>query len=321
MVTSTSDKNILIILSNEAFLPRTGAGRFTPELATWTTIHEPSSSRHRPRRSQPRHGEKPPRREDEEDEGEEEEDTGPSAEEFHREHKLTGVDAYELVHMWVAFYQYLKCSVTIASPRGGPVAMDPYSQQMLESEEKLRVKIKSDTEFWRKVTHTIPLSWINPRQYDLVLVPGSHAALYDLVEDKHVSRTIAEVYCNRGYLAAIGHGVASLLNVRYKPPKTKKSDRTSTSSEYEYLLSNKRCCCPTKEEEKKSKVDEFLPYFLEEKLESRNAEIENRDAFAANVVNDERIITAQNTASTKKFIQTIVECLGFSKEHIKDILN
>lgn len=55
-------------------------------------------------------------------------------------------------------------------------------------------------------------------------------------------------------------------------------------------------------------LGEELPFMPEDKLEELGAQVETKDAFKPFVVvADERLITAQNSQSSMKFVQTIKE--------------
>lgn len=68
----------------------------------------------------------------------------------------------------------------------------------------------------------------------------------------------------------------------------------------------------TNDEEKELK--EELPFFVEEKMEQLGAKVETESPFKPNVVVEERrLITAQNPQSAKKFAEKIYEALESSR--------
>lgn len=270
-------KKVLILLTNEAFLPKSGRGRYSSELASWTTIHE---------------------------------STYASVEEFTKTHKWTGVDAYEVAYFWLAFRRHLNCDVTFCSPRGGSVSLDPTSYEQVENDSKLCERLKNDKEFMSSISHTYPVKWINAEEYDVVLIPGRHGAMFDLTECRDISCCISRVYENGGWVGAIGHGVSALLNVK---------SSSSASSSHEYLISNKHLTCPSNAEEREKRFDEFLPFLIEEKCRERGAKVETSKPFSPHVVTDERLITGQSSPSIKQFISKFAEHLG-KHEDIKDLI-
>jgi len=217
-----------------------------------------------------------------------------SEKDFTREHQPTGVDVFELGYMWLHLHKEYKMELVFTTPRGGPVAADPKSVDRMEKDSKLRDKLKDEREFIAKMGHTLPISWIKPEEFKLVILLGSHGAMFDLPEHDDVACAITEIYRKNGYVAAIGHGIAGLMNVR----KERRGD---------YLIKGKKITCPTKDEEREVGYDSFLPYMLEDRLKERGANIQNKKAFESNVVVDERLITAQNAPSVQEFVKKIGE--------------
>ena len=277
-------KKVLILLTNEAFLPKSGRGRYS-ELASWTTIHETAGG------------------------------SFASAEDFTKMHKWTGVDAYEVAYFWLAFRRHFNCEVTFCSPRGGSVSLDPSSYELVESDSKLCDRLKNDKEFMSSISHTYPVKWINPEEYDVCLIPGRHGAMFDLTECREVSSCIARIYENGGWIGAIGHGVSALLNVKSSSSSSSEQQQSSSN----YLISNKRVTCPSNAEEREKRFDEYLPFLIEEKCRERGAKVDTSKPFAPHVVVEERLITGQSSPSIKQFISKFADHLGKS-ENIKDLI-
>lgn len=272
-----TEKNALVILTNEAFLPRGGKGRYSWVDDQWSTIHDPSAA-----------------------------DQPESAlqEAFTRTHRLTGIDALEVGYFWLILKRHLNMNVTFCSPRGGAVAVDPTSFDMAQRDEKLKDKVRNDKEFMEKLTHTLPIRWVDPSEYSICLIPGRHGALFDLPECREVEKCIETIWENDGHVCAIGHGVAALLNVK--------------SKQGEYLLKNKRVTCFSNAEEKEKRFDDFLPYLLEDKVRERGAHVDTTKPFTPHVIVDDEnnLITAQSFPSIKQFMQKIAEKTQTSNKNI-----
>lgn len=218
-----------------------------------------------------------------------------SMDDFAKGHQPTGVDVFELGYLWMHLHKQYKMELIFATPRGGPVAADPMSVERIEKDSNLRDRLKEERDFIARMGHTLPISWVKPEEFKLVIIVGSHGAMFDLPEHDDIACAIGEIYNRNGYVAAIGHGVAGLLNVRQE------------RGQGEYLIKNKRITCPTKEEERQMGVENYLPYMLEERLKERGARIDNKKAFESNVQFEERLITAQNAPSIKEFVEKINE--------------
>jgi len=277
----TTDKSALVILTNEAFLPKGGKGRYQPSDDQWATVHDPKQ------------GGNPTELEAT----------------FTRTHRLTGIDALEVGYFWLVLKRHMNIDVTFCSPRGGAVAVDPASFEMAQKDEKLKDHLRTDSEFMEKICHTLPIKWIDPTEYSIVLIPGRHGAMFDLPECDTVEEVIETIYENNGWICAIGHGVSALLNVQTK--------------QGEYLLKNKRITCYTNAEEKEKRFDDFLPFLLEDKVRERGAQIDTTKPFTPHVVVSEhdRLITAQSFPSIKQFMQKITEKTMAGKNKALDIEN
>ena len=213
----------------------------------------------------------------------------------------TGVDVFELAHIWETLRHQMNCSVDFASPRGGPTAADPLSVEKMRKDEKLRKKINDDRELIEAMGHTYPLEWIKPEDYNCIVIPGCRGAMFDLPESRQLENLIAQVYeREKGLICTIGHGAAALINVKKQQSN-------------EYLVKNRKMTCFSDREEKEMQMDRILPFMIEDRLKERGAKIEIAEPNKSKVVVDERLITAQNSQSIKEFVQQIAENMKESK--------
>lgn len=210
---------------------------------------------------------------------------------------FTGADVYELAYLWIALTKKANVQVDLASPWGGAVPADPDSLDRLMKDETLLKEFRNPNEFVTLMDHTFPIQAIRPHEYKAAIVIGSYGAMFDLPVCHKVQSVLTSIYENNGFLCTIGHGAAVLNNLR--DPK----ERSPTS----YLVSNKNIACPTNREEKEKRFERVIPFLLEDRLKEHGAKIQESEPFKANVVVDERLITAQNAASIRDFIRKISE--------------
>lgn len=286
MAAPQSKKRVLVVITNEAFIPSreqqlqqqqvlsAQPGQFDPEsyayLQPQTAPPVPSAS------------------------------TAPAAPPAHNKH-YTGVDVYELMHIWQLFREQLGLPVDFASPRGGPAAADPLSMERVRKDEKMRRQFDEDRELIDAIGHTYPLDWIRPEDYVCVVIPGERGAMLDLPECRQLELLLAAVHeHNQGLICTIGHGAAALLNIR-KPNSA------------EFLVRNRKLTCFSNSEERELGMDKLLPFSLEDRLKERGARIETADPNRPKVIVDERLITAQNPQSVRDFVQKIAENIQNSK--------
>jgi len=131
-------------------------------------------------------------------------------------------------------------------------------------------------------------------EFNWVVIPGKHGAMIDLPHDHKVQQIISQIYENNGFVAAIGHGVAALINI-----KDKKKN--------EYCVKDKRLTCYSDREEREKGFEKMLPFSVEQKLREHGARVENEKPFHENVVVEERLITGQNSQSAHMFVHKLLE--------------
>lgn len=223
---------------------------------------------------------------------------------FQATHSRTGIDILQLGKLWSSLRNQNGMEITLATPQGGSVSISPCTAEALNKDERLRTEIWNDSLLMSSLGHTVPISWINPREYNLALVLGCRGALYDLPEHPDVAIAISEIYNNQqaqpSYVGAIGHGIAGLLNARLEVRKPNSP----------YLLAGRKVCSFSEEEERALGEESSLPYFLDQKLAQRGALLQNKKAFEPNCQTDNRIITAQNPASLDCFVETVTREIG-----------
>lgn len=220
---------------------------------------------------------------------------------FSSKHAKTGINFYEVAQLWLSLRKQYRMELVFASPRGGPVGADPQSLERMERESsKMNEEIRKENELIVQLGHTIPISWIRPEEFNLAIIVGSQGALFDLPEHEDIGNILADIYRRQGTLiAAIGHGVSALINARQDPRKPSS----------EYIVKGKRLTCFSRDEERKLGLEECLPFSLEDRLRDRGAKIELKKPFESNVVVEEKIITAQNPASATDFLRAIIQSI------------
>lgn len=209
---------------------------------------------------------------------------------------FTGVDMYELAYCYLALTKHTNVEVDLVTNYGGAIPADPDSIARLMKDDQLMKEISNVNDFIASVGHTWPIKAIKPCDYKFAIVLGSYGAMFDLPACTTVQSLMHTIYFeNEGYLCTIGHGAAALLNVPSGPRRN------------EFLISAKKITCSTNREEREKRLDNVLPYLLEDKLAERGAQISTADSFKPYVVVHERLITAQNSVSVREFVKRIGE--------------
>lgn len=124
----------------------------------------------------------------------------------------TGLWLSELTHIYDAA---LKAGfhITIASPSGGEVPLDPDSLKPMML-DKLSKTYLENTSFLEQLKNSVSLPEISSKEFDLVYLAGGHGTMYDFPEDLNIQTIIKENFEKGKVVAAICHGVCGLLNVK-----------------------------------------------------------------------------------------------------------
>jgi putative intracellular protease/amidase len=175
-------------------------------------------------------------------------------------------------------------AVDIASPSGGHVPIDPESLTADVLKQGGTDKRYQDRAFMDRLTRTMKVGDADPSAYDAIYMTGGHGVCFDFPRSADLARLTAALYEAGKVVSAVCHGPAGLLEVKL--------------SNGNHLIAGKKVTGFSWDEEVKVGRDAAVPYSLEEELKKRGASYTRAwFAFAANVVEDGRLITGQNPAS------------------------
>ena len=206
--------------------------------------------------------------------------------------KPTGYYLPEVSHPYAALVEQ-GITVDIASPQGGKAPLDPKS---LDLKDPVNKYFWETTETRAKLENTIPLAKINAESYQAILFAGGHGTMWDFAQDKEIQRLTKEIYENGGFVAAVCHGPAALLNVKL--------------SNGSYLLAGKNVAGFYDAEEKAAGLTDIMPFLLETELVKRGGLYSKADLWGQHVVTDGRLVTGQNPASASGVGQELANLLN-----------
>lgn len=210
----------------------------------------------------------------------------------------TGLWLSELTHIYHSAEKH-KYEITIASPQGGNVPVDPESLKPMVL-DKLSKEYWEDIEFRKRLQHAKSLEEVFMQQFDCVYLAGGHGSMYDFPNNAILQIIIKNQYEGHRIVAAICHGVCGLLNVRL--------------SDGEYLIKGKKLTGYSWFEETLARRKKEVPFDLEEALKERGADYEK--AFipmTSKVVVDGNLITGQNPFSSEEIAEVIMQQLNGKK--------
>jgi len=179
----------------------------------------------------------------------------------------------------------------IVSPLGGPVPID---ERSLDLKDNTNDKWYHHPEFRQKLEQSLRPDAVNPDDYQLIYFTGGHGTMWDFPQNEALQRITQTIYENGGMVAAVCHGVCGLLNVRL-------SDGTR-------LIEGRQITGFSNMEEKLVRLDDEVPFLLEEELRKQNA-IYSRGfiPFLPYIEVDERLVTGQNPLSARKVGKKVME--------------
>jgi putative intracellular protease/amidase len=194
------------------------------------------------------------------------------------------------------YYEFVdnEYEVTIASPKGGKPPVDPKSLQK-ENQTKATERFQNDKSAMEKLDNTMVLAQVSSNEYDTLFLPGGHGPMWDLSEDENMKKIVEDFYNNKKIITAVCHGPAGLLQAK---------DQNGNS-----ILSDKKVTGFANSEEKSVKLDQVVPFLLENRLKELGGNFEKSEDFKPFVVSDGQIITGQNPASAFLAAQKVIQIM------------
>ena len=185
-------------------------------------------------------------------------------------------------------------SITLCSPQGGIIPIDPNSLKP-ESLTNSTTRFSKDPEAVFALNNSIPLSEIDPQGFDAVFIPGGHGPLWDLTDNATLKKILEEFDQAGKPIAAVCHGVAALLSVQEPGGKA--------------MVREKRVTCFSNSEEELAGLCDVVPFLLESRLRAQSAFYSKGHDYASYVVTDGHLITGQNPASSGAAAERVMTML------------
>lgn len=191
--------------------------------------------------------------------------------------------------------------IAIASPEGGAVTLDPKSESIIVA-TRYSNRFLKDKEAMNFLLHSTKLDDIKAADFDLVYLPGGHAALWDFTDNRWLKQLLETFNLQNKPIGLTGHGTAALLALQ--------------NDNGEPLVKDKQVTGPSNAEEKSGSWAQALPYFLENELTSLGALYSKNENYVNWVIADGNIITGQNPASSEEVARKMLLVLENSKHSL-----
>jgi len=193
--------------------------------------------------------------------------------------------------------------VTITSPDGGKVQMDPLSDPRDESrwsaDDLITMGFVNTPELIARLEDTPRLSGLDLDQFDAIMVAGGQSPMFTFRDNEDLKGAVREFYEAEKPTAVYCHGTAALADLRL--------------SDGSYLVGGKTVTGFANVEEEYSDTfagQKVMPWRVEDVLRDRGANYVNGGLFKAFAVRDGRLITGQQQYSGRKVAQMVIDALG-----------
>lgn len=208
--------------------------------------------------------------------------------------KKTGYYLGEVSHPWDVLHS-AGYEIDFVSPQGGKAPVDDFDMN-----DSINKKFWDNDIYRNKIENTKKPSEVNPKDYVAIHFAGGHGAMWDFADNSEISAIAQQIYENNGIVSAVCHGPAALVNIKL--------------SNGLYLVDGKKVNAFTNEEEIKVKLENVVPFSLEDSLIERGAIFEKSAPFTKHVVTDQRLVTGQNPQSAHSVgIATLSELQKLTK--------
>jgi putative intracellular protease/amidase len=179
--------------------------------------------------------------------------------------------------------------ITVASPRGGAVPLDPKT----EPNDKQRKEWAPALESLR---HSVTLESVKDQAFDAVFIPGGHGPMMDLAHDATLHELLARQDAAGRLIAAVCHGPAALVNA-------KRADGAP-------FLKGRRATGFTNTEERLAGLKDVVPFLLEDAMKGAGADFHSALVpMLSHVEHEGNLLTGQNPQSSAALAKKLVDAL------------
>lgn len=213
---------------------------------------------------------------------------------YEQVNRPTGLWLGEFVHFYDEF-RYPEVTIDLVSPSGGKSPLDPESTKRLVTDPAIRA-FEADPAKMSLLDQTLKAADVQAERYDVIYYTGGHGTMYDFPDEPHLQAAARTIFEKGGWVVAVCHGVAGLLNIKL--------------SNGEYLVTGKKLTGYSDREELFGRTKDLVPFSLEERLRERGAEYSRSFVpFVSNTQADGRLLTGQNPFSTRALARLLLERL------------
>lgn len=208
--------------------------------------------------------------------------------------RKTGYFLSEVTHPWSVLSE--KYDIDVVSPKGGRPPVDGFNL-----EDPINRKYWDDPEWQDKMSATMTPEDVDPGKYKAIFYAGGHGAMFDFPDNKKLAEIAEAIYNKGGFVAAVCHGPAGLINIMLP-------DGTN-------LVKDKKFDCFTNAEEDANGTTKYMPFLLQTALQDKGGIFDGAAPWSDHVVRDGRLITGQNPMSALSLGKTLLSALEEQSFH------
>lgn len=181
-------------------------------------------------------------------------------------------------------------TVTVASPKGGAVPLDPKT----EPNEKQR---KEWAPALQALSRSVTLDSVTDQTFDGVFIPGGHGPMVDLAHDSTLHALVTRHDAAGKVIAAVCHGPAALVHAQ--------------RANGEPFLKGRRVTGFTNTEERLAGLKDVVPFLLEDAMKESGADFHSALLpMLSHVEIDGNLLTGQNPHSSAALAERLVDALA-----------
>lgn len=181
--------------------------------------------------------------------------------------------------------------VVLASPAGGQPPLDPKSD-LADFQTEMTDRFKADPDAQRELANTLKLDSVREADFDTVFYPGGHGPLWDLAESK-TSIALIEAFIRAGKPTGfVCHAPGVLRHVK--------------AASGEPLVKGRQVTGFTNGEEADVELTDVVSFLIEDEFIAMGAHYQKGPNWAPFVVEDGKLVTGQNPASSEDAAKALV---------------
>ena len=181
--------------------------------------------------------------------------------------------------------------VVLASPAGGQPPLDPKSE-LPDFQTDMTHRFNADPDARRALANTVKLDTVNSKDFDAVFYPGGHGPLWDLAESKTSIELIQSFARSGKPIGFVCHAPGALRHVK--------------AADGAPLVKGRRVTGFTNGEEAAVELTDVVPFLIEDEFQSLGGFYEKGPDWAPFVIEDGKLVTGQNPASSEGVAKALV---------------